>query len=197
MRFLLILMVSFLTFAFLSCKNSRNEIGKAILKMQARHVSIPFYKMSCWINDSIQEYRPWEKAELKLVVYTDSGACSQCTLKKMYLWKDFVDLERKYNGQFYIFFIIQSGSNSTYSLVSNLHHTELNHPIYIDSTNAFTKRNPHIPSESIFHVFLLDKRDSVILVGNPLFNNQIEDMLRGKVDEILKEKIMPKNSNRI
>lgn len=190
-------MFSFLTFAFLSCRNSRNEIGKAILKMQARHVSIPFDKMSCWINDSIQKYRPWEKAELKLVVYTDSDACSQCTLKKMYLWKDFVDIERKYNGQFYIFFIIQSGSNGTYSLVLNLHHTELDHPIYIDSTSVFTKGNPHIPSESMFHVFLLDKRDSVILVGNPLFNNQIEDMLREKVDEILKEKSMPQNSNRI
>ena len=188
MKYFSILIVSFLTFSFLSCKNSRKEIGEAIMKMQARHVSMPFDKMSCWINDSIQEYRPWEKAELKLVVYTDSDACSQCTLKNMYLWKDFVALERKYNGQFYIFFIIQSSSKGISSLVSNLHHTELNHPIYIDSTNVFKKKNPHIPSESMFHVFLLDKRDSVILVGNPLFNNQIEDMLRKKISESVKEK---------
>ena len=155
--------------------------------MQSRPVSIPLNQMSCWINDSIQANRPWEKADLKLVVYTDSFDCSQCTLKKMYLWKDFVELEKKYDDRFFIFFIIQSGSNSTPALSSNFHFTGLNHPIYIDSTDVFMRDNPHIPKEEMFHVFLLDEKDSVVLVGNPLFNTKIEDLLIKQIDDRLKK----------
>ena len=182
MRYTFIL--SFLSLLlFSNCKNSQDKITKIINGMQSRTVHIPFCKMSCWINDSIQIHRPWEQAELKLIVYTDSIACSQCTLKKMYLWKDFVELENKYNGRFYVFFIIQSGSNTTRALTSNFHYTGLNHPIYIDTTNVFIKYNPHIPSEEMFHVFLLDEKDSIILVGNPLFNTKIEDIFIKRVDK--------------
>ena len=101
----------------------------------------------------------------------------------MYLWKDFVKLEQKYPNKFYIFFIIQSGPNSTYALSQNFHYTELNHPVYVDSTNVFIKTNPHIPAEEMFHVFLLNEKDSIVLVGNPLFNPQIEDLLIKQVDD--------------
>lgn len=59
--------------------------------------------------------------------------------------------------------------------------------MYIDSTNIFKKENPNIPSEEMFHVFLLDENDSIILVGNPLFNTQIEDMLIKQVNERMRK----------
>lgn len=51
---------------------------------------------------------------------------------------------KKYNNKFYIFFIIQSGSNSSSALSSYFHYTELNHPKYIDSTNILKKENPEL-----------------------------------------------------
>lgn len=183
MKFSVGFIILFITFHFCSCTNPASKMAETISEMQSRPVSIPFKKMSCWINDSIQEDRPWENADLKLVVYTDSLDCSQCTLKKMYLWKDFVKIEKKYRNKFYIFFIIQSGSNSTYALSQYFHYTELNHPMYIDSTNVFINTNPHIPAEEMFHVFLLNEKDSIVLVGNPLFNPQIEDLLIKQVDD--------------
>ena len=74
-----------IVFVFLlsGCKDSQSEIANTISKMQASRVSIPFDEMSCWINDSLQNYCPWEQAKLKLVVYTDSFACSQCTLTQV------------------------------------------------------------------------------------------------------------------
>lgn len=193
MRYTFIIL-PFLSLSLLvNCRNSQDRITEAINEMRSRPVSIPFSKMSCWINDSVQNNRPWEQAELKLVVYTDSVACSQCTFKQLYLWKDFVELENKYNDKFYIFFIIQSGSNTTKDLTSNFHYTGLNHPIYIDSTNVFIKSNPHIPSEEIYHVFLLNENDSIILVGNPVFNAKIEDMLIKQVGESLKQEVFQSN----
>jgi len=183
MKFSVSFITLLITFHFCSCTNPASKMAETISEMQSRPVSIPYKQMSCWINDSIQDERPWENADLKLVVYTDSFNCSQCTLKKMYLWKDFVKLEKKYFNRFYIFFIIQSGPNSTYALSQNLHYTELNHPVYIDSTNVFIKTNSHIPSEEMFHVFLLNEKDSIVLVGNPLFNPKIEELLLKQVDD--------------
>lgn len=151
--------------------------------MQSRTVEIPFGKMSCWINDTLQSTRPWENADMKLIVYTDSTQCSQCALKQMYVWEDFVNLEGRYNDRFRIYFIMQTYSGNTHVLASMFHLTQLNHPIYIDSTSVFTKANPHIPREQMFHVFLLDEKNNVVLVGNPLYNPKIEGMLATTLEE--------------
>lgn len=45
--------------------------------------------------------------------------------------------------------------------------------------------NPNIPSESMFHTFLLDENNKVILIGNPMVNKQIEEMLVLIVEEKL------------
>ena len=47
----------------------------------------------------------------------------------------------------------------------------------IDDKNIFSKINPCIPSEEQFHVFLLDKDNRIILVGNPLKSNKIHNLL--------------------
>ena len=45
--------------------------------------------------------------------------------------------------------------------------------------------NPNLPSESMYHTFMLDENNRVILVGNPMLNKQIEDMMLSIVDEKL------------
>lgn len=156
--------------------------------MKSTPVSIPFSDMSCWINDTIQINRPWEKAKMKLVVYTDSSSCSKCTLKRMYLWNDFVQLEHKYKNEFYIIFVFQTSPQiNSIELASDFHLTELNHSIYIDSLSMFSNGNPHIPfQDTMYQIFLLDKNNEVVLVGNPLFNIKVEDALL----EILENNLM-------
>lgn len=39
------------------------------------------------------------------------------------------------------------------------------------------KENNHIPSESLFHTFLINKYDSIVLVGNPVKNRKIKELL--------------------
>jgi hypothetical protein len=184
-----ILFLSLLAFAlciYAGCKSPEEKEKELIEAMQAKPVIIPFSKMSCWINDSLITDRPGEKAEMKLVVYTDSNSCSECTLKRLYLWNDFIKLEPKYNGKYSVIFIFQGSSKIKTSTLTPLFHlSELDHPMYIDSTDALMKMNPHIPANSNFHVFLLDKNDNVVLIGNPQFDSTIED----KFNPIITEKI--------
>lgn len=171
---------------YVGCKSPEEKEKELIEAMQSKPVKIPFSKMSCWINDSLITDRPGEKAEMKLVVYTDSNNCSECALKRLYLWNDFTKLESKYNGKYSVTFIFQGSSKIKTSTLTPLFHlSELDHPMYIDSTGVLMKTNPHIPANSNFHVFLLDKNDSVVLVGNPQLDSKIEDTF----NRILKEKL--------
>lgn len=175
-------------FLLFGCIHSNEIIQKRLEELMEKPVHIPYKHMSCWIDDSMQDNRPREQAELKLIVYTDTLNCSECTLKKMYLWDDFVKLEKQYDGRFEIVFIMETKRNTTQTLVSALHLTELHHPVYIDSTNIFTTTNPHIPSEEMYHIFLLDENNHVVLVGSPLFNSETERMLLNILEEKLGKK---------
>lgn len=170
---------------YYGCSSPKNRLEDKIKEMQSRPFSIPYSKMSCWINDTLQLKQYWEQAKIKLVVYTDSTKCSECTLKNMYMWQDFVEMEQEFGNQFSIVFIFQTKAKTSARTLATLFKiTELNHPMYIDNKSELVKNNSHLPSESIYHIFLLDENNNVILVGNPLFNSQIEEMLK----KVLKQK---------
>ena len=84
------------------------------------------------------------------------------------------------------FYISKKVKESSKHLASFFHLSELNHPIYIDSKNVFEKMNTHIPlSDSKFQIFLLDKKNNVLFVGNPLFDFNIEERMLYLIDKEL------------
>lgn len=160
------------------CQSSRDEIKDKIGNMMAKPVTIPYSKMLLWTKDSIPPKNPHILCDFKLVVYMDSTHCTECTLKGMHLWNDFYKLEHKYEGRFKVVFIVQTSKKSNAQIIASaFQHYGVEYPMYIDSTNVFSSMNPHIPSEDMYHVFLIDKKDSVVLVGNPQFNEKIEKRL--------------------
>lgn len=182
-QYVLIITTSIL---FVSCNYRYDKISCIIERMVSEKVTIPFDRMQCWLNDSLQRDCPWEeKAKMKLIVFVDSNSCSACQLNKMHVWKDFVKLESKYNHQFFIYFIFQINRNMTKNLLSLFKETELHHPIYVDYDGAFSQVNPQLPAEDKYHVFLVNRNDSIVLIGNPAFNNKIEERLYEKLEQEL------------
>ena len=170
------------------CKSGKDKAENEIRKLMAEKSCLPYSKMSCWINDTVQSVRPCEKAKMKLVVYIDSTECSECALNKMYMWEDFVRMEKEYKSELFLIFIFQTQRNvKPQRLASLFKITELNHPMYIDDKNVFSKSNPDLPTEDSYHVFLLDEDNRVVLVGSPLFNSKIESLLRKEVEQRIKK----------
>lgn len=62
---------------------------------------------------------------------------------------------------------------------------QLNSIIYVDTTQHFRRHNPNIPSDVMFHTFLLDSDNKVILVGSPIQNNRIQNLFK----KIIKEEL--------
>ena len=53
----------------------------------------------------------------------------------------------------------------------------LKNPIYVDTAYIFRENNKHIPSETRYHNFLINSKGEILLVGNPLENKKIRNIL--------------------
>lgn len=158
--------------------NKHDDIVATIMEMGRYKTKLPVSEMMCWKNDSFGNYSDSiDNSKLKLVVYADTTNCSLCFLNHMNIWNDFLPLEKKYNGAIRFVFIIEARHNESRLLYNMLGSIGLNHPIYIDEKLAFRKSNPHIPGESIYHTFVLDENNNILLVGDPLRNEEIEKLL--------------------
>ena len=166
--------------AVTSCqsKDPREVIVSTILEMGNHKTNLPISDMICWKGDSIGRYvDSINRSKLKLIVYADTSDCSLCFLNHLSLWNDFLPLEKKYNGAISFVFIIEARQNESSTLYNQLLTTGLNHPIFIDDKLSFRKSNPHIPKEALYHTFVLDEKNNIVLVGNPLKNEEIEKLL--------------------
>lgn len=166
-----------------SVSDRRKEVISTILEMGKHKTQLPIDKMICWDFFSSGNYiDSIEKAKLKVVVYADTSNCSSCYLSKMKLWNDFLKLENDYNGKIRFVFIIESRKNESKALYDQLELTGLEHPIFIDDKGVFMKSNPHIPLETLYHTFVLDDKNNIVLVGNPLISEEIEKILYELID---------------
>ena len=165
------------------CNPSKLKIEENIKKMQSKSITIPINHLDYWTNDSLLFQKVSTKAEIKLVVYIDSTKCSMCYISKQFLWKDVLKLERDYNSRFSIYFIVEPSQEHKKEIYKKLNKEDLIHPIYIDTLGAFAKTNPNIPKETMYHTFLLDYKNNVLFVGNPIGNSIIKEKILGIIKE--------------
>lgn len=158
---------------------------ETVEKMQQKAIEIPYDRMACWTNDSILEISPWKKAKMKLVHYIDSATCSTCYLQKAATNEFLHSMERLSKNEFYNVFIINPDKKTRTRIEDDFKEKQIPSTVFLDSANIFMGLNPNIPSESMFHTFLLDENNKVILIGNPMVNKQIEEMLVLIVEEKL------------
>lgn len=186
MRFISYFLFSVMIGCYLSACNPRKaEVQRKVEQMQASVITVPYEQMECWATDSVISGSPWNKAKLKLVHYVDSATCSSCYLQKIALKKNLFSMETFSNNEFYNVFIITPDRKSKETLRSKYREKLIPQTIFVDTANVFMKANANIPSESMFHTFLLDENNKVVLVGNPMLNNKIEDMMISILEEKL------------
>lgn len=114
---------------------------------------------------------------LKLVVFSDTSNCSACYIEHLKLWNDIVAMEDSIQC-FSAVFIVEARCGEKNALRKLLECSGLRHSVYIDDSGVFRRGNPHLPDESLFHTFLLDENDEVVLVGDPLRNEAIGVLMR-------------------
>ncbi|WP_281794699.1 hypothetical protein [Paraprevotella clara] len=164
-----------------SCGNKR-DFKDELLQMQSRHVILSLDSMDCRnIEKKIMEKQP----VLKLVVYSDTLTCSSCRLHEMQKWDPFLKRMKHYKEDINTYFIFRPLAKDMDVFNFTMKAFPPSYPIYVDTTNIFLRMNPQIPDNPIMHTFLLDENNNVLLVGNPLENEKIEEMFWQIVEEKL------------
>ncbi len=148
-----------------------------VAQLQSQAVKLSLNKMQHLMNGRDTLITDFADSELKLVIYSDSSACSSCVVQKMYLWNRFIESTSKYQGRLKYYFIFSPVKEEEVVAVDlGLRIDAFNYPVFIDGSGVFAKENPHLPQNSKLHSFLLDKDNQVIFVGNPLRSEKLEEM---------------------
>lgn len=149
-------------------------------------------QMACVIPDSVVGF-DCDAEELKLVVFSDTTNCSQCYISHLMDWNDLLQLENNY-PKLSFYFVMAARKNEGNILSELLRNCGLRHVVYVDTANVFLSKNPHINVPEVFHTFLLDKDNRVVLVGNPLKNQAIYEIFMDILVKSEKNELMS-NSN--
>lgn len=124
---------------------------------------------------------------IKILVYTDSVGCTACKLN-FYDWMQKIE-SLSHLQDLSILFYVHTKNYKTFT--NALKGEAFNYPIFYDSNNVLAKTN-HFPTDNRFHTFLLNEKNEVLLIGNPLGNPQ---MWKLYVQQINSMAFYPNNSN--
>lgn len=124
-------------------------------------------------------------AEIKLVVWMDSTGCTSCALQHMDPWYDITNYTSQFGEKIKVIFILSPKYEDRKSI--DLSTMLFRYPMYIDRDYSFPALNPTLPKDRRLHVFLLNRKDQVILIGNPIGNDALWDLYKQQIDIMLQD----------
>ncbi len=113
-----------------------------------------------------------DKAQFKMICFVDSQECSPCILKDAYLWNGYIKTFKSDE----VAFLFVVSTKKVDDVKSQIRESGFSQNFYIDTLGKFKCDNPQIPESSMYHTFLINKDNNVVLVGNPAKNSRIEKM---------------------
>lgn len=169
MKFIWFKIVIFVLFC--SCNDKTERIKFNIEKMKEHSICLPLEKMQLYNKENIAD--DFSTKDYKLIIYVDSTKCSTCYLNTINRWCNTLDSLRKKSDKFASAFILSSSKQHIQDVKFKLEYLKFDHLIYLDSVGVFALSNPHIPTESMYHTFLLDKNNKIVFVGDPSRNQNV------------------------
>lgn len=121
--------------------------------------------------------------EYKLLLYVDSTGCSSCRLR-LIEWKELmVESDTLLGGKLSFLFYFQPKKIGSRDLEQLFRRNRFDHPVFIDANNRIDSLN-RFSMVADYQCFLLDKNNKVLMIGNPLLNPKIWELIKKQVGEI-------------
>ena len=168
-----------------SCHTPREDIGRIV----GSTIVFPRQLITVSIGDDTSV--PDTLALIKLVTYIDSDGCDDCSLKILRTWRGFVAEMDSVPSNIECVFIF--APKRIENLKSGLHVHRFDLPVFYDPDGAFERANPQLPANPLFHTFLLDRDNRVVLVGSPIGNPKMWELYKSTIDRLVENGgILPK-----
>ncbi len=166
------LIIIICTCIHLSCQDKdRSNITRMVTEWQGKEIQFP--TNSTFTIQGKDTVNVNMNAEHKILVYVDSAGCTSCRLQ-LNKWKEFivkVDSVAKEPVQFLFYLTPKSVKEARYITRRD----DFTYPMCIDLKNEINSKN-NFPKEDTFHTFLLDAKNKVQIIGNPIHNNAVREL---------------------
>lgn len=162
------------------CKKSDGQLRATIIHIKEKPLLIPYDKLYKTGNDSLYDK---SNVPYRMVVFTDSQSCASCALKHVLDWDPFIESLGEGGRRVTLMFLFDPPSSSRKSFIKEASLNYDDFPIYVDTCHAFITKNPQISNTFGLHVFLVNDRDSVLIVGNPRSNSRIQKLFFDIIDD--------------
>ena len=151
-----------------SCKDittskEKERILEVVREMEGKTIHFSHDMLANFEIDSLLS------RSFKLVVYIDSAECTECNLA-LDEWSIKIREMNQINNDVAFLFVINSNNPSVVNSLLSKH--RFYYPVFIDSTNSFFKMNS-LSKERRFQMFLLNSDNKIVLVGDPIRNDNI------------------------
>ena len=177
-RFILLSLLSVGLNVFFSCQ--KRIIRKELARMIDSEISIPHLHYAIFNGkDTVMHIA--EDVNVKMIVFFDSTFCSSCHYPDMAFWGEVISYSKATQLQFEPIFIFSPRKEDINLLKQNLIQSMFEWPLFIDESGTFIKINSIIPQDRRFHTFLLDYDNKIILVGNPINNDDLWSMYKEQI----------------
>lgn len=164
----ILLMMSVL---FVGCTNQFDKNMEAFVK---EPIHIPYQTMDKRVCSIYTDSLSSEKM-LRIVNYIDTLDCSTCALSRLAA----VEKEKKDMDELKdvgVVYVIETDTEKAENVYFAFCNARIEGAVYLDTCYAFLRANPHIPDNPLFHTFVLNEQDSVVLVGDPFKNEKMENL---------------------
>ena len=167
------LIILLLTIFLSACQDKQKEIITLLVKeWQGKQILFPENMVfTRFASDTTNFVIP--TSDYKVLVFVDSIGCTSCKLQ-LSRWKEFIrytDSISQKNIPFLFFFQF----DDKWEIHSLLIRENFDKPICLDRSDSLNQLN-HFPKDIRFQVFLLDKNNKVVVIGNPVHNPNVKEL---------------------
>ena len=167
------LIILLLTIFLSACQDKQKEIITLLVKeWQGKQILFPENMVfTRFASDTTNFVIP--TSDYKVLVFVDSIGCTSCKLQ-LSRWKEFIrstDSISQKNIPFLFFFQF----DDQWEIHSLLIRENFDKPICLDRSDSLNQLN-HFPKDIRFQVFLLDKNNKVVVIGNPVHNPIVKEL---------------------
>ncbi|WP_172918245.1 TlpA family protein disulfide reductase [Capnocytophaga canis] len=167
-------------FTLHSCQmNPKEKIQEELLKWQGKEIIFPDNMIFTKFTRDTVPYK-YQDYKHKMLIYVDSTGCTPCKLK-LSSWET-LKKEWDYASQNKIAFIFYFADKNPKEIQIMLRNEGFDLPVVVDEENKLDKLNNFSDNEN-FHYFLLDEKNRVKIVGNPIYNTKVKELYFSEIQK--------------
>ena len=153
---------------------SNKSLEKQIIAMNGLNIDLSFDKAEAFYGgiDSTYNQRPVKK----LVVFVDSTKCSSCFVRHLDRFFEINHILKEYNGDLII--VLQPPNIKIEELKVRVKKRKYPFWCILDKYGEFVHNNRFILGNKLFHTFMLDKYNKIIILGDPSINPRINELFQ-------------------